>query len=254
MATGSEIPMNRPEPTLSLVLACYNEAPHLAANVATIRRTLEATCWPYELIFIDDASVDRTPELLREITTGDDRMRLRLHERNVGRGGTVAEGLRLARGTVAGFIDLDLEVHCRYIPSMVQAILDDGCDVATAQRIYKFRMTPGALLRWVLSAGYRRLARLALHSPFEDTETGYKFFRRERVLPVLERCEDRHWFWDTEVMLESRRAGLKIVEIPALFQRQGRGSSLRVGSDTLYYLRAVRRYRRRRSRDGSGDG
>ena len=237
--------MTPPEPTLSLVVACYNEGPRLADNVATIRRTLDATCWDYELIFIDDASADETPQTLRRIVDGDPRAALHLHDRNVGRGGTVAEGLRLARGTVAGFIDVDLEVHARYIPSMVLAILEDGYDVATAHRIYKFRLTPGAVVRWVLSAGYRRLARLALGSPFKDTETGYKFFRREVLLPVLDRCEDRHWFWDTEVMLEACRAGLRVTEIPALFRRQREGSSLRVFGDTWYYVGALRRYRRR---------
>jgi glycosyltransferase involved in cell wall biosynthesis len=239
--------MSRPAPDLSLVIACYNEEPHLAENVREIRATLDLCRWETELIFIDDASTDRTASLVRELVDGDGRATACFHERNVGRGGTVAEGMRMSRGSVVGFIDVDLEVHCRYVPSMVQAILVDGYDVATAHRIYKFRPTPSAMVRWLLSTGYRRLAQLALGSPFVDTETGFKFFRRERVLPVLDRCVDTHWFWDTEVMLESAHAGLKVIEIPALFQRQaGAGSSLRVIPDTVDYLRAMRRFRKRR--------
>ena len=48
-------------------------------------------------------------------------------------------------------------------------------------------------------------------------------------------------------MLESHRAGLKVVEIPTLFQRQSaKGSSLRVFSDTAAYIKAIRQYRKRR--------
>jgi len=77
--------------------------------------------------------------------------------------------MEILRGRVAGFLDVDLEVHSRYIPSMVSAILDLDDDAAT---------------------GYRIVARAALGSSFEDTEAGFKCFRRERILPVLDRWHD----------------------------------------------------------------
>lgn len=232
---------------LSLIIACYNEQSHLERNLQEIRSTLELCPWDFELILIDDASQDETPELIENFVASEPRARSVLHAENVGRGGTVAEGLRLARGSVAGYIDLDLEVHCRYVPSLVQAIFSDRCDVATALRVYKVNLTPSGVLRWILSAGYRIVARTALASPFADTETGFKFFRREAILPVLDRCEQRGWFWDTEVMLEAKAAGLRVLEIPALFQRQPAAtSSLRVLPDTLGYLRAIAAYRRKR--------
>jgi hypothetical protein len=89
-------------------------------------------------------------------------------------------------------------------------------------------------------------ARIALESPFRDTETGFKFFRREAILPVLDSCHDLQWFWDTEVMLEAHAAGLRVLEIPTLFQRQSmESSSLRVVADTVGYLRAIKNYRNR---------
>lgn len=235
-----------PSVDLSLIIACYNEEPHLERNVGEILRMLDSLRLRSELILIDDHSRDDTPGLIRRLAERDPRIVARFHESNVGRGGTVAEGIRSARGAVAGFIDVDLEVHCRYVPAMVDAILEGGYDVATALRVYKINLTPTGVVRWVLSIGYRTLAQWGLDSPFKDTETGFKFFRREAILPVLDRCEDRHWFWDTEVMLEAGRAGLRVVEIPALFLRQpSQGSSLRVFADTRAYLKAMRRYRRK---------
>ena len=54
-------------PYLSLVLACYNEAQHLESSFAEIRETLEQTPWPFEVVFVDDVSRDRTREILRGI-------------------------------------------------------------------------------------------------------------------------------------------------------------------------------------------
>jgi glycosyltransferase involved in cell wall biosynthesis len=172
-------------PYLSLVLACYNEAEHLAASFAEIVETLEQVPWPFEVIFVDDASRDRTREILQAILTAHPGLDLRLilHERNRGRGATVTDGFRAARGTIAGYIDVDLEVHCRYIPSLVRAI-EKGADVATLRRIYAFQIL--SLDRYLMSRGYSFLVRRLLGVPYRDTETGYKFFRRERVLPLLD--------------------------------------------------------------------
>ena len=186
-----------PAPYLSLVLACYNEAEHLEASFAEVRETLEQAGWPFEVIFVDDASRDRTPEILRGIVAAHPGLDLRLvlHEANRGRGATVTDGFRAARGEIAGYIDVDLEVHPRYIPSLVRAI-EKGKDIATVRRIYAFQ--PRSLDRYAMSRGYSLLVRLLLGLPFHDTETGYKFFRRERVLPLLDEVRDAGWFWTTE--------------------------------------------------------
>ena len=154
-----------------------------------------------------------------------------------------------------GFIDIDLEVHCRYVPSLVARILDQSCDVATGQRVYKVSFTFSGMVRWCVSVGYRCVARVFLKSTFRDTETGYKFFDRSKIVPLLARCEDQRWFWDTEIMLEAKSAGLRVQEIPVLFQRQASsGSTLRVIPDTLGYVRAIRSYRRRTKGTRSTDG
>lgn len=230
---------------LSLVIACYNEEGHLVESVREIERVLSATRYSWELIFIDDCSADRTPELLEELVEGHEQRRLIRHAENVGRGGTVTEGFRLSRARVVGFIDVDLEVHARYVPEMLRAI-DGGLDCATAFRLYKVRLHPGPLLRHVLSRGYRFLSRLLLDVPLRDTETGFKFFRREAVLPVLDECRHAGWFWDTEVMVLSHLRGLSIQEIPCLFvQRRDKASTVRVGRDTVDYLEALWGFRKR---------
>ena len=101
-------------------------------------------------------------------------------------------------------MDVDLEVHCRYIPSLMQAI-DGGADVATVRRIYAFQLR--YLDRYFMSRGYSFLVRRLLGTRLHDTETGFKFFRRERLMKVIEEIQDPRWFWDTEFMIRAARAG-----------------------------------------------
>jgi glycosyltransferase involved in cell wall biosynthesis len=237
-------------PRLSLVLACYDEAEHLRASFAEIRDTLEQAGWPSEVVFVDDASRDGTPEILDEIVAAHPHLDLRVirHERNRGRGATVTDGFRAARGEIAGYLDVDLEVHCRYVPSLVR-VIEQGADVATLRRIYAFQLR--SLDRYLMSRGYSFLVRRLLRVPYRDTETGFKFFRRAKVLPLLDEIEDAGWFWDTEFMVRAARHGLNVVEVPgAYIRREDKTSTVRGLRDSVRYFLALLRFRRRLKAEG----
>jgi len=229
---------------LSLVLACYNEGQVIEDSVAEIVSILDSTRYAYEIIFVDDCSTDRTRELIEEIIGQypDKRMSRIFHEQNKGRGGTVSDGIRAAEGVVAGFIDVDLEVHAHYIPSCVNAV-ENGADVAVGRRVYKLNLR--SLDRYLMSTGYVWLVRRLLGVDLHDTETGYKFFKRERILPVLDEIEDQRWFWDTEVMVRSYYKDYQIAEIPCLFLRRfDKISTVSPLSDSLDYFRKLWRFRK----------
>lgn len=231
-------------PELSLVLACYNEAEILESSFREIRDTLEAMKRPFEVIFVDDVSKDSTRALIEKIVKENPGLDLRvlLHDRNRGRGQTVTDGFRAARAPIAGYLDVDLEVHCRYIPSLVRAI-ERGADVATVRRIYAFQL--GSVDRYAMSRGYSFLVRRLLGVSFRDTETGFKFFRREAGLPVIDEIADPGWFWDTEFMVRAGRRGLRIEEIPgAYLRRHDKTSTVRGLRDSVRYFGKLLAFRR----------
>ncbi|HWX25301.1 MAG TPA: glycosyltransferase family 2 protein, partial [Vicinamibacteria bacterium] len=121
---------------MSVVIACYNEEAVLERSFAEIRETLEDFGRPYEIILVDDRSRDRTREIIQSLVAAhpETDISVVLHETNKGRGATVSDGFRRSRGKIAGYLDVDLEVHSRYIPSLVRAI-ERGADVATVRRV-----------------------------------------------------------------------------------------------------------------------
>ena len=204
---------------LTVVIACYNEHEILETGFAEVLATLEDFGGSFEVVFVDDKSRDNTRDLIAKIVAArpDTRIRVILHETNRGRGASVTDGFRAARGRITGYLDIDLEVHARYIPSLVREI-EKGADVATVRRVYALQ--PLSLDRYFLSRGYSALVRRLLHVPLRDTETGYKFFRREALLPVLDEIQDQGWFWDTEFMVRAYKRGLRIVEVPGVYERR----------------------------------
>lgn len=226
---------------LSVVLPCYNERVVIDESTAEIVRTLESTRLKWEIIFVDDVSKDDTVARAERLCAADSRLRLIRHTRNTGRGRTATDGLRAARGRVIGFLDIDLEVPARYILPAVEEIRN-GADVVCAWRIYLPNLP--LLHREILSKGYSRLVRGQLGLPLRDTEAGFKFFARERILPLLDRAHNAGWFWDTEIMARAYFAGLHIVELPAVFVKRNEvPTTVRIIPDTIEYWRQLRHFR-----------
>jgi len=231
-------------PLVSVVVACYNEEPVLRESFTALAGTLEDFQRSWEVIFVDDCSSDRTREIIRSLIEEHPRLPLRsiLHERNRGRGATVSDGFRAARGEVVGYLDIDLEVHSRYIPSLVRAV-EAGAQVATVRRIYALQLL--SLDRYLMSRGYSWLVRRLLRTSLHDTETGYKFFRRDAVLALLDQIQDEGWFWDTEVMIRAERRGLRIEEIPGAYvRRYDKISTVHGLRDSVRYFLQLVRFRR----------
>jgi len=240
---------------LSLVLACYNEAPWLEQSVCEISRVLDEIRENYEIIFVDDASSDRTPEIIRNIAASGPAGRFRsvFHAINTGRGRAVADGMREAQGEITGYIDVDLEIHPRYIPDCIAAIRN-GAAVAIGSRTFQF--VPRGMWRRFLSGGYAALVRVILPGAGSlDTQSGCKFFRRNEILPVLDLARDSAWFWDTEIMVLCRRAGLAIAEVPCRYVRNpGKPSTARVTRDIFNNLACLWSFRKRLKRGDLAGG
>jgi glycosyltransferase AglD len=231
------------QPHVELILACYNEAPHFDESVREILSVMDGLRFSYGLIFVDDCSKDDTRALIDRCIAAhpDRRMKRIFHEQNTGRGGAVTDGFRAATAPIVGYLDIDLETHARYVASCVRAI-ETGADVAIAWRIYKLSLH--SLNRYVLSRGYHYLVELLLKVPLHDTESGFKFFRRDRLLPLLDKVEDQRWFWDTEVMVRAFLDGYRIVEVPALFARRAdKKSTVSTVRDSVDYFRRLIEFR-----------
>ncbi|MFH1069956.1 MAG: glycosyltransferase family 2 protein [Candidatus Glassbacteria bacterium] len=235
---------NRPD--LSLIIGCYNEEEILEDNFRRLVNYLDCLKYSYELIFIEDKSVDNTKHIIERLLKEFPSKRIKtiFHEKNRGRGATIRDGLKVSEGTVAGFIDIDLEVAEWYILPCMKPILDGEYDIVIGSRVDKLQFSGYILFRYILSNIYRQLVRRVAKTKLKDTETGYKFFNRQKIMPLVEKTINDHWFWDTEIMLLAEAADLKIREIPCLFLRnQQKTSTVRVFRDSLLYLKAIVSYK-----------
>lgn len=223
----------------SLILPCYNEGPTFEDSVGRIIKSLAG--FNYEIIFVEDKSTDDTCQKVQKFEKALKNSRAIFHKKNVGRGKSVSDGIKAARANICGFMDVDCEISPSYVPLFVKEI-KSGTDLAIGKRFYeKGWKTIG---RVIASKVYSKIVKLLLRLPFDDTEAGFKFFNRVKIIKVLSDTHDTGWFWDTEVCARSYYYDLKISDVPVLFVRRlDKKSTVNLISDSAGYFIKIIKFR-----------
>lgn len=120
------------EPTLSVVIPVFNEEESTYPLYERLVEALRDTV-PWEAIFVDDGSTDRTVSQLEEIIDQDDRVRAVQFRRNSGQTPAMVAGIEHARGKVIVTMDGDLQNDPRDIPRFLEKI-DEGYDIVVGWR------------------------------------------------------------------------------------------------------------------------
>jgi len=164
-----------PFDTLSAVLPAYNEEENI--ETATRRmvealRSLDLADW--EVIVVDDGSVDRTAEIADRLAGEDpDHIRVFHHDPNRGYAEALKTGFTNARHQLIFYTDSDNQFDVREITSLLPLI--EGADIVNGFRIYRF----DPLTRLVLSWGFNLLVRIIFRIKVRDIDCAFKLFRRE---------------------------------------------------------------------------
>ena len=95
-------------PELSIFLPVFNEEPNLRPLHEKLDRALAQLGRPAEIIYVDDGSTDASLNVLREIASHDQRVRVIALRRNYGQTPAMAAGIHAARGSVLIPMDADL--------------------------------------------------------------------------------------------------------------------------------------------------
>src|SRR5688572_17300872 len=112
----------KPRFDISIVVPCYQEEMHLRSSVSQICGLLNATSYSFEMIFVNDCSTDNTRKEILSLCNDLPNTKYLFNETNTGRGGTFVNGVTIASGKYIGFLDIDLEVSCIYLPDVMKEL------------------------------------------------------------------------------------------------------------------------------------
>jgi glycosyltransferase involved in cell wall biosynthesis len=217
--------------TVSLVLPAFNEAGKLEDAVSKISTTLEEIGYRYEIIIAEDGSTDGTAELAEELAQKLHYVRHIHREKRLGRGTALNNAFKQCNGEAMVYMDLDLSTDLKSLKPLVEAITIEGYDFSTGSRMLPESRVERGLRRSISSRTYNFLVRRMLGSKVKDHQCGFKAFKREPLLSLIDEVDATHWFWDTEILVRAHRHGYKIKEIPVEW-RSGTDTKVNLTKDS----------------------
>ena len=226
----------------TVIVAAYNEEQGLEVVLDKLFQVVDES---YEVIVVDDGSIDRTAEVARRFAC-----RLIQHKANNGKGQALKTGIQHARGEVILWIDADDTYPVGPIPEMAAA-LRDSYDLVYASRrrsrtrIPAFNRIGNALFRWSIRGLYG-------FKPY-DPCTGLCGARKEHLDRM--RLRARRFAIEPEIAMKAGRMKLRMLDIPIEYRPrigQAKLNGIKVGfEDTLAILGHLFWHPTRDHHDGS---
>jgi glycosyltransferase involved in cell wall biosynthesis len=204
---------------------------YLEPAVEKVTKALGEFARSYEIIIAEDGSKDGTAERAETLAQRYPYMKHIHGEKRLGRGTALNNAFRQSSGRVLVYMDLDLATDLKYLKPLVDALRVEGYDFATGSRMLPESKVERSLSRSISSKSYNFLVRHMLGSKLRDHQCGFKAFKREPTLQLIEEVGARHWFWDTEILVRATRKGYKIKEIPVEW-KSGRKTKVNLFKDS----------------------
>lgn len=223
---------------ISLVLPAYNEVEYLAPTVEKSTQEIKEFAQSFEIIIAEDGSTDGTAERAEELAQKNPFVRHIHRDQRLGRGTALNNAFEQSKGEVLVYMDLDLATDISFLKPLVEAITLEGCDFSTGSRMLPESKAERAFSRSISSKTYNFLVRHMLGSKLRDHQCGFKAFKRDAVLSLLDEVEAKHWFWDTEILVRAQRHGFNVKEI-AVTWKSGKGTKVNLFKDSWNMFRQI---------------
>ncbi|HSP33678.1 MAG TPA: glycosyltransferase family 2 protein [Thermoanaerobaculia bacterium] len=196
------------KPAISLVIPMFNEEANIAHAIAYAVAALEQHAREYEIVIVDDASTDESPELVRRATAGNPRITLIRHEFNQKLGASLRTGFAAARYELVLYMDADLPFDPDALGRAIRAMNVTRADVIAG---YRFDRTTEGFRRTLYSIAWNWLVRLLFRVSIRDVNFSFKLMRRE-VLNAID-LKSEGSLIDAELLVKAMKRGFSVQQI-----------------------------------------
>ncbi len=199
---------------VEIVVPVYNEAGTLADSIRRLHDHLTAALpFDWHITIADNASTDATPMIAGALADDLDRVRLlRLDEK--GRGRALRAAWSTADADVLAYMDVDLSTDLRALLPLLAPLVSGHSDLAIGTRLARASNVVRGPKRELISRAYNKLLHVTLAARFSDAQCGFKAIRADAAKQLLPTVRDQGWFFDTELLVNAQREGLRIHEVP----------------------------------------
>lgn len=215
-----------------MILPAFNEAENIAPCVGMAVDTCTRLGLDFEVIVVDDGSLDGTPGAVQSLVERHHRVRVLRHPRNLGYGAALRTGIGAARGDLIFFTDADLQFEMWEVAQLL--LWADSCDIIIGYRVWRADPLGRRLNAWI----WGRLVGLLFQVRARDVDCAFKLFHRHVFHRIS--VEALGAFVNTEILVRAQAEGFRIHQVPVShFPRKAgvpTGNQLRVVARAILEL------------------
>jgi dolichyl-phosphate beta-glucosyltransferase len=228
---------------LSIVIPCKDEEQRLPRTIEEIHRYLDGKNVEYELILVDDGSVDGTRQVMDEAAQRHPSVRVEALPHNRGKGRALATGVGVARGDEILLTDADLSTPIEELEKL-QAALDKGAGIAIGSRALRASKVEVSqpIYRVLMGKAFNLIVQAVLLPGIWDTQCGFKLFRADVAHRLFAGLVTDGFGYDPEVLYRARRQRVRIAEVPVVWRNSAptKVSPIRSSFDMLRHVIWIR--------------
>jgi len=210
----------RGAPIISVILPAHNEGAKIERTMERVLHTLSGTTDAYELIVVDDGSVDDTFQRASSYSLKNNNIRAIRNSHNVGKGYAVKRGAKYARGQAVVVLDADMEIDPEQLKGYLHLLKD--YDICIASKRHPRSVYNAPVVRKLLSVSFNRLVWLLTGVKCSDSQTGLKAIRGEPFRTIMDAILVKRYAYDVELLAVAKEMGLRVFELPVNIQQSAR--------------------------------
>lgn len=202
-------------PKLTVVVPCYNEQERFKAGCAHYLNYLKNQKYDWELLFVNDGSTDDTLDLIGEVCSKNNNVRVVSYIKNMGKGYAIVQGIKNANGKYILFTDLDHSVDIKTVEIFFGYFEKGYKAVIGSRRI------PGAKLlvrqkpiREFLGRGFTLLVNLLIIWGVKDATCGFKAFENGTAQKIFRKVRVFNWSFDAEILYICKKNKIAFAQAP----------------------------------------
>lgn len=233
--------------SINFLFPVLNEHIRLRKGIETAYAFLkENLSIPFLMTILDNGSDDDTPEISKELASKYEEVNyVRIDERGVGI--AFKTGIEANNSEIVGYMDIDLSTDLSYVLKMIKAFEDDPeLLYVNGSRFSKDSDTRGRKwYRKITSMGLVFLLKTSLKMKSSDAVCGFTFVRKEAGEQLIKECgNEKGWFYTIEFLLRAERKGMKIYDMPVVWQ-EDYNTTVNIPKTIRNYLVNIRKLRKK---------
>lgn len=203
--------MEKEKIEISVVIPVYNEEKIICESIDELYKMLKGFGKSFEIIISENGSKDRTKELLSQISSKYPELKY-LTSDTPDYGAALKKGILSAQGEIVICDEIDLGIYDFYKNS-IELISGGEAELVIGSKLLSGAKDERPLLRHIATIIINFLLRILLGFKGSDTH-GLKSFKRERLLPIANKCLVTKDLFASEFVIRAERENIKIKEIP----------------------------------------